>query len=167
VLYIEKAVADRGRVRPGDTIRLRVRLRAYQGDAFWKEITVPVPPRVQGDRILVLVTSLEDFLAWDQERAPGKYTPKDLEHLLELLTDLPSQGDLLVKVYSPSAGALIRGRELGSLPGSVLRVLGEPATRGTVEPVSGLLLHEERLPMDAVVVGGEGIVLDVERKGIP
>lgn len=165
-LVLEKVEADQSSIEPGDVVRLRVFMRQHEGKAAWREYDVPIPKQVQGDRIIVIASSFQDFLTWDQERAPEKYSPQDFEHLIDLLGDLPSQEDLIIRVYAPSAGALIRGREVGSLPGSVLRILQDPSTQGTVSPISGLLVYEERIPLGYQLLGGSGVVLQVTRKGV-
>ncbi|MBD3336925.1 MAG: hypothetical protein GF355_15540, partial [Candidatus Eisenbacteria bacterium] len=142
--YVEKLEAERSRVRPGESLRIRVLLREHEGEARWRDFDIPIPQRVLGDRVMILATSLQEFLVWDQERAPEKYVPQDFDHLFTLLEELPAQDQLMIKVYSPSAGALVRGRELGSLPGSVLRTLDDRAAQGTISPVAGFLVHEER-----------------------
>jgi hypothetical protein len=164
-LYVERIQADRSRVSPGETVQLSVSMREHDSGLVERTFEVPVPPQVLGDRVIIMATSLTEFLAWDQERAPGKYAPQDFDHLYSLLQDLPSQGDLVLRVYSPSAGAILRGRELGSLPASTLRVLEQRTAEGTMTPVSGLLVHEERVPMGAQVLGGTAVVLQLDRKG--
>jgi hypothetical protein len=165
MIYVERVEADRARVRPGETVSLRVLLRRHEGTSEWRTFDVPIPPQAAGDRVAILATSLQEFLMWDQERAPDKYAPRDLDHLFSLLDGLPSQEELMIKVYSPSAGAVIQGRELGSLPGSVLRILEGRASSGGMVPVSGLLVGEQRVAMGVQVLGGGAVVLDLDRKG--
>jgi hypothetical protein len=164
-LYVERVRADRSRVRPGESVQLVVSMREHDSGLVERTFEVPVPAQVLGDRVIIMATSLTELLLWDQERAPEKYAPQDFDHLYSLLQDLPSQGDLVLRVYSPSAGAILRGRELGSLPASTLRVLEQRTAEGTMTPVSGLMVHEERVAMGAQVLGGTAVVLQLDRKG--
>jgi hypothetical protein len=166
-LYVERVEAEQSRVVPGGTVALTVSMREHNAGHAKRTFDVPIPAQVMGDRVIIMATSLQEFLVWDQERAPEKYAPNDFDHLYSLLEDLPSQGELILRVYSPSAGAILRGRELGSLPASVLRILEERAAEGAVTPVSGLMVHEERVPMGAQVLGGGAVMLQLDRKGEP
>ncbi|MCK4414532.1 MAG: hypothetical protein KAY32_13410 [Candidatus Eisenbacteria sp.] len=161
-LRIEQIRVPRPLVRPGDALVIEILLRHHLGSHETRQLRLEVPERLRGGRVRVMVGSAEAFYDWDRERAPQKYVPRDLDDLLEQIEQYPSDETLIVRLYGPSRGVVLQGKEIASLPLSKWRALQGATSSGKTAPVSGLILDEQRLPMGAVVLGGQVIELDVE-----
>jgi len=154
---------ERAVVRPGDSLAVRVRLRHLQGGEELRALKLHIPPWVRGDRLLVMAGSVQAFTDWDQERAPEKYVARSQADLVRLLQEFPSDESLIVRLYGPSRGVVLRGRELASLPLSKWRALAGSAVGGETSMVAGAILDERMLRTGSVVLGGAMVEVEVSR----
>ena len=150
-------------VRPGDSLSVEVRLQEHLGATTTQRVRLGVPEWVRGDALLVMAGSVAAFTEWDQERAPEKYNPRNQSDLLRLLEEFPSDENLIVRLYGASRGVILRGQELGSLPGSKWRALNRSVTGGEVSAVSGTSVAERHLPMGRVILGGTAVEVTIDR----
>jgi hypothetical protein len=151
---------------PGDTFSARIRLRRHladQADLEVRRVTMRVPASFSGDRLMVMAGAPLAFYEWDQERAPDKYTPRDFEQFLTLLSEYPSEENLIVRLFAPSRGVVHRNRELPSLPLSKWHALVESTSGDRTRAVAGMILDETRVATGEVIVGGAYVSLDVRR----
>jgi hypothetical protein len=160
-VQIEQIRVPRPAVRPGETLDVEILLRRHLGGEEWRRVRLAVPARLRGQRLRVMVGSPEAFFEWDRERAPQKYMPRSLEDLLTQIREYPSDEMLIVRLYGPSRGVVLQGQELASLPLSKWRTLQGGTSGGKSAPVGGVILDEQRIPMDAVVIGGQLVEVEV------
>ncbi len=154
--------AERERVRPGEELSLMVRLQERQGETRDHRVEIPVPELWRGRNLLILTGGPAELIAWDIERAPSRYRPRDLAGLERLLREYPDDGSLLVRIYSNDEGILLGDRELGPLPTSVTRVLGSQQKRGPARPAPSYQLEERRLDAGGPVHGLLSVGVRVE-----
>jgi hypothetical protein len=159
---IERVRVPKTKVRAGDTLPVEIGLRQHRRGYETHKVTLQVPATVRGTQLQVRVGSAQAFYEWDKERAPDKHRPRTLDDLARLIETYPTDESLIVRLYAPSRGIVIRGREVPSLPLSKWRTLSESATGGDASPVGGLILDEVVLELGEVVLGGSMISLQVE-----
>jgi hypothetical protein len=156
-----RAASDQ--VRPGQEVPVEIRLREYQGGERVRSIVLKVPESVRGDELLVLAGSPQAFFEWDQDRAPEKYRPRDLDDLVRLIQTYPPESQLIVRLYGASRGVVHRGRELSSLPPSKWRALSGAPSGGVTVAVHGVILDEVVVETGSVVLGGTSVQLQIDR----
>jgi hypothetical protein len=151
------------RAAPGDTLHVEVTLQPWRGLEATRTARFVVPAGWEGKRLLVTAAGTGEMLEWDRDRAPGKWSPRDLDDLLRMVASLPSAGSLLLRVSSRDPGALVRGRELPSLPGSLLRAGREPGEAASIRPAVGTVLEERVLDTSWDITGRETAEVEITR----
>ena len=160
---ITGALLDRSAVRPGEEVGLTVFIRSYRGEERAVRASLQVPADTPPGRLIVQISDAESSISWEQRRAPHRFQFQDIPHLLKVLRGLERNDQLILKLVSDRAGAVIKGQELPSLPPSALAAL-----RGSLAGTQGGLTYqdvlvEERLDLDMVLGGQIALPLEVER----
>ena len=160
---IEEVLVDRLRLRPGEHVDAKILLRPYLAEPFEQEISVCIPPEVPDGELILLVGDARSVQAMEQSRAPGRYTPGDLPHLLDLLAYEERNDELIVELISPDRGVTVQAQELPSLPLSMLFVLDGSERPRATRPVSGHVLARRQVRTDYVLSGGRTLRITVDR----
>lgn len=154
--------SERGRVSPGETVRIKARTKDRYGAERELPIDIAIPERWRDMSLLIIAGGASELTEWDRDRAPALYDPHDLAGLERLLREYPDDGDLLVRVYAEDEGVVLGDREIGPLPRSVERVLGAGHKRGPAVDVPNYRLLEKRIDVGGPVSGGLGVNVRVE-----
>jgi hypothetical protein len=160
---VDRIDVPRARFHPGDRVEVTVRLLRSLDGPEERRVTLRIPETVPPGRILLAAGSAEAFFAWDQDRAPQKYVPRTFDDLLRLMREYPSDESLIVRLYGPSRGVVLQGRELSSLPLSKWRALSGSTAASQAATVSGRILDESVTATGEVIQGGEIVELEVVR----
>jgi hypothetical protein len=160
---VDRVTVPRGEFHRGEEVPVTVRLLRSLDGPETRTVTLRVPDTLLPGPILLAVGSAEAFYAWDQERAPQKYTPRTLDDLLRLMREYPSEEGLIARLYGPSRGVVHQGRELASLPLSKWNALSEPSGVSQTAAVSGRILSESVQATGEVVQGGVIVPLEIVR----
>jgi hypothetical protein len=151
------------RAAPGETVEAVVTLQPWRGPAVTRTAHFVIPPGWEGKRLRVTAAGTGEMLEWDRDRAPGKWSPRDLADLLRMVEELPSSGSLVLRVSSREPGALVRGRELPGLPASILRAGSEPGAAASIRPAAGTVLDEQLIDTPWEISGRESAEVEVTR----
>ena len=151
------------RAAPGDTLQVKVTLQPWRGPMMTRTERFVVPPGWEGKRLRVTAAGTSEILEWDRDRAPGKWSPRDLADLVRMVETLPSAGSLLLRVSSHDPGALVRGRELPGLPGSLLLAGTESGDAASIRPTNGTVLEERILDTPWDITGRETAEVEITR----
>lgn len=151
------------RVAPGDTMRVEVTLQLWRGSLTTRTERFVVPAGWEGKRLRVTAAGTGEFLEWDRDRAPGKWSPRDLTDLVRMVETLPSAGSLVLRVSSRDAGALVRGRELPGLPNSLLLAGSESGDAASIRPAAGTVLDERVVDTPWNITGRETAEVEIMR----
>lgn len=144
------------RVRPGETLPVRVVLRPYAGKEFVEVVPVLVPRALAGKTIKIDVAS-------GALVRPDVPKPESLRGLMENLgVSYPSKS-IVVSVSTPDSGVSLRGRLIPSLPDSALDTLrsANQTRRADAYRVSERTLH----PCDRLVSGRQELTARVRPVG--
>lgn len=160
---ITGALLDRSTVRPGEEIGMTVFIRPYRGEERSVRTSLVVPPDAPPGRLIAQISDAESSISWEQRRAPHRFQFQNMGHLLEVLEELERNDQLILKLVTGGAGAVVRGQELPSLPPSALAAL-----RGSLAGAQGGLTYqdvlvEKRLDTGLVLSGQVALPLKVER----
>jgi len=151
------------RVAPGDTMRVEVTLQLWRGSLTTRTERFVIPAGWEGKRLRVTAAGTGEFLEWDRDRAPGKWSPRDLTDLVRMVETLPSAGSLLLRVSSRDPGALVRGRELPGLPSSLLLAGSESGDAASIRAAAGTVLDERILDTPWDITGRETAEVEIMR----
>ncbi|HID94916.1 MAG TPA: hypothetical protein EYP53_02520 [Candidatus Latescibacteria bacterium] len=162
--WIEGIRVDRKTLRPGDYIRVTVLLKRYLGEEQEEQISLKVPKDTPEGMLLLRVGDATSARSWDIERSPEKYRPRDFVQLLEILRSEGQNDELTVELFRPEKSLSVRGREMPSLPPSVLTVMKSSGQAGQRGAVKGVVIARTKLGMDYVVSGSQSLSLEVKRE---
>ncbi|HHT9120449.1 MAG TPA: SpoIVB peptidase S55 domain-containing protein [Candidatus Hypogeohydataceae bacterium YC41] len=129
--YIEDIKVENREVKPGETVQLYVTIRPFGKEA--RVITVPlqIPYDVSPESIITVdVCNADTSQALERSRAPEKFLPTSLEHLIKILEDTEPNTNLVVRALLPKRGITYRGQPLPSLPSSLLAIMSFPNQTG-------------------------------------
>ncbi len=160
---ITGARLDRTTVHPGEDVGVTIFLQPYRGDERTVKASLQVPRDTPPGRLIVQISDAESSISWEQRRAPHRFQFQNVGHLLEVLRSLEQNDQLMLKLVTGRAGAVVRGRELPSLPPSALAAL-----RGSLTGSQGGLTYQEvivekRLNTEFMLSGHIALPLEVER----
>ena len=153
---IEGAWTDATEVVPGQTVQVKVLLRAYRGSAELRTIPITIPAQV--DRGVNLRILVSDSLGADRTLRP--ISPQasagqagGLEQYIRILNRERRNNRLYVTILQPTTTLLLEDKELPNAPLSAVNVLnqrrGEPNATMLRESLAG----EWSLPTEGVISG--------------
>ena len=155
---------NKGSFEPGDTARVTVVLQPYLEDRYTVAADIQIPRHAGKGRLTLRAASASERRASEPKRAPGEHNPGDLDHLVRLLGRVERNDDLFLELLSPEPGVTIDGREVASLPSSVLAALRRSRESGVVRSVTQTVLVQKRLRASHVLSGSQTVYIDVNRK---
>jgi hypothetical protein len=110
--------------KPGDVIRVKVRLQPYRTDAVWREFNVKVPDDFPAGNTMVIVHGGGDLISPSELNGKGRslfsmgpiidLEAHDLDSVLEQILDWPINNELLVTLVRPYDPA--QATQLGTSP---------------------------------------------------
>ncbi|NNL65495.1 MAG: hypothetical protein HKP30_04575 [Myxococcales bacterium] len=154
-----RAVADRYRVTPGETVELEITLEPFRGPRRRLRASVRVPDGQPPGSWTLLVAG--PAIVQRDEMAEEPVLPRDLDQLVGLINRLRRNDRVYIVAREPDTGWIIDGTRLANLPPSVAAVLGRPGGRGSRLTLPFRHAVEESLAAGDVVEGSVRIELEV------
>jgi SpoIVB peptidase S55 len=124
---------EKGRIEPGDTVKVRTVLKPYRGESFVETFEVRIPDNQPAGAAYLLVGSGSIMNAVDFSLVPPD--PRPLEQVLAVLQRLRPATDLTVGLYSNGEGAVTSGVYLPNLPASMRAVVSGDTSNSAQAPV--------------------------------
>jgi len=159
---LERVWLDGVRVRPGETVDIKVLLRTYRGDEVTRSAAIRIPANARGN-VTVLVTDgtrLGQYEARELQVQPTQ--ARGVAQMLSVLNSARKNNRLYVRLLSRETGAVVRGEPLPSLPPSVLAVLEADRNGGSFRPIQSAVSGDWEIPTDQAVSGSRTLTLPVE-----
>ena len=157
---LERVWLDDPRPRPGSAVPVRITLRARSGEQITRTVDVPIPSTARG-RLEIRVSDGAALSQRERQQAGEGLRPTDLPQLITAMNEARSNSRLYVQLVRRDAGAVVNGRRLAALPGSVLDVLDGDQRGGHVSRLNDAVLREWSFPLDHVVSGSRTLTLDL------
>ena len=151
---------DKGRVSPGDTVKVRTVLKPFRGDSFVEMFDVKIPDDQPAGAAYLLVGSGSMMNAIDFTLVPPD--PRTLEQVFGVLERLRPSTDLTVGLYSTGEGAVTSGVYLPNLPPSMRAVVTADTSNTPQAAVKYHPAGQSAHPLGYIVDGALKIDLDVE-----
>ena len=158
---VERVWLDAARPRAGDTVPLKVLARSYRGAELVETVMVDIPPHAVG-RLDILVSDAAQLTLRERQQGRAPRNAESLDQMIRALNDARRNSRLYVKLLSPTAGAVVRGETLPSLPPSVLAVLEGDRRGGGLLRLQQATLGEWQIQTDYVISGSRLLTIDVE-----
>ena len=102
--------------------------------------------------------------AWDRERAPDKYRPRDFAGFLRQLQNMPSHDQIEARLYASGMALVVEGEEMPPLPPSMERALTYVNVTGGRTLAEGVEVASAVLDLNEHVLGCHTLTLEVEER---
>ena len=158
---LERIVVDADRIRPGDTVPVRILARTRAGDALDNTVGVQVPRDARGTLQLLVA----DAATIDRREAQAGRQPHQARSLPQLIRALNAgrqQDRLYVQLLAARPGAVVRGQPRIGLPPSVLAVIEGDRAAGDVIRLREAVLGEWEVPVGFVMSGSRVLPLRID-----
>ncbi len=155
---------DKKTLRPGEEVQATVTLEEYLGKRFFRKISLKIPEDVPEGEITLWVGDAQTHSVWEEKRAPDKYKPKSLSHLLQILYSEERNNTIIVQLFRPEKGLTVEEREMPSLPASVLAIMESSKQTGQTGSVTGTVIAKKEIETDSVLSGSCSVSLKVSRE---
>ena len=161
---IEGARIDKKVYKPGEKVRLSLSIRPYLENPMKKTFEIQLPQDIPEGPVTMIVGSASAILSWDKNRAPQKYTPRNIQQLMEIIQRGEKNDHLVVELFVPKPGLTISGKELPDLPISMFYVMNSSQQTGEVSMTKGTTLLREVIPTNFVLSGSRMLRFTVSRR---
>jgi hypothetical protein len=150
----------KGRVSPGDVVKVRTVLKPFRGEAFVETFDVRIPDDQPAGNAYLLVGSGSVMNAIDFTLVPPD--PRTLEQVLGVINRLRAATDLTVGLYSTGEGAVTSGVYLPNLPPSMRAVVSADTSNGPQAAVKYHPAGQEARTLEYIIDGALKIDIDVK-----
>jgi hypothetical protein len=150
----------KGKINPGDTVKVRTVLKPYRGPAFVETFDVTIPENQPPGSAYLLVGSGSLSNQVDFSLVPPD--PRTLEQVIAVLERLRPSTDLTIGLYSSAEGAVTAGVYLPNLPPTMRAVVSADSTNGAQSAVRYHASQHLARPLGYIVDGAVKIDLDVK-----
>lgn len=163
VAEIGRVWLDGRRFHPGDEIRVYVELKPWRQEGS-ETLIVPVtlPLDCPIDRLTLWVLSGAHAAQHSKSRAPFASAPRSLDGLRDVVSSIPRNDEVFIRVTTKKLSLGVDEWELDGLPHSVWHILAESGPEGRVALGKESLLLEESQRTDWMVLGSRSLPLRVE-----
>ena len=151
---------EKGRIEPGDTVKVRTVLKPFRGEPFVETFDVRIPDDQPAGQAYLLVGSGSVMNAIDFSLVPPD--PRTLEQVLGVLERLRPSTDLTVSLYSTGEGAVTSGVYLPNLPPSMRAVVAADTSNGAQAAVKYHPAGQTARPLGYIIDGALKIDLDIQ-----
>ena len=160
VLEATLQAPEKGRISPGDTVKVRAVLKPFRGESFVETFDVKIPDDQPPGQAYLLVGSGTVANQVDFTLVPPD--PRTLEQVVGVLRRLRPSTDLTVSLYSSSDGAVTAGVYLPNLPPSIRAVVSDDTSNGAQAPVRYHATGQQARSLGYIVDGAVKIDVDVK-----
>jgi|GEM_PF-1566580 len=159
--FIEKLVADKEKVKPGDSLEITIGLRSFQGKFDTKKIKIQIPKETPVGRLALIVANADSTYLLELARTPERLTAKSFTQLIEQIEKLGRKNEMQISGYVPQKGVVVEAQELPNPPLFLKQVLTRPKKTVAITESSLILRHS--LTFDEIIQGVVSLNLIVER----
>jgi hypothetical protein len=150
---------EKGKITPGDTVKVRALLKPFRGEAFTETFEVPIPDNQPPGPAYLLIGSGTALNQIDFTLVPPD--PRTLEQVLGVLQRLRPSTDLAVGLYANAEGAVTSGVYLPNLPPSMRAVVTADTSNGAQAPVKYHPAGQQSRSLGYIIDGATKIDLEV------
>ncbi|MEO0085307.1 MAG: SpoIVB peptidase S55 domain-containing protein [candidate division WOR-3 bacterium] len=163
LVWLTSATPERQVIRPGDTLRIALRLTDYRGRDTLCTTALPIPATVPAGRLNILIGVADSLMGYEMNRAPGRFQPASLSELIDLLSRSGNEDRIRIVGLTGHPGFTMSGRELPSVPPAIRRVLAARTPDRRVEPTAASAVLEQTLTLGSVMSGVAQLEVEVRR----
>ncbi len=155
IAKISSVWQDKTEISAGDSLMLTIRLKKTDGGEKKILRKVNLPRKLQAQNITVFISSGDALTRYELQANPEKYIPVSFAHLLSILEGRRKNNNLYIQVRVRDSGISVEGKELSTLPPSIMGVMDSDRGIGDGKRLRDRVLLEEVIPTDYVISGAK------------
>jgi hypothetical protein len=159
---ITEVEPERERVRPGETVKVRVGLQDFRGTARHLVLSLPIPPGEPPGPLTVFVGDGLSATAFDLSLFPAD--PRSLDQVLDFLDRMRPANSVNLLAYRNGPGAVVAGRELAALPPTVFAMFSGTGARDGDVNLAHQRVYSATVEQSIPVTGSARLTLEVVPK---
>ncbi len=159
---IERVWLDAVRPRAGQTVPVKVLVRAYGGADHVYTVPVAIPANAPSS-LTLLVSDAAALSAWEAREGRRSENVTSVDQLIRAINEQRRNDRLYVRLIGPDAGAVVNGEALPSLPPSVLSVLEADRDGGAYAGLRSAVLGAWEVPTGQALTGSRRLTITLER----
>ena len=136
---------DKLSYRPGDEVKMILTVRPYLEREEILTGTITIPKDTPEGIVLLRAMSASSYQLWKRSRAPGSFSPKNINQLVKLLQDGEPNTHLILELSVPQAGLTVQGEEFPNLPLSYMSVMNTAMRSGESGYTFGTAIHADKV----------------------
>lgn len=159
---ITEVEPEKERVRPGETVKVRVGLQDFRGTARHLVLSLPIPPGEPPGPLTVFVGDGLSATAFDLSLFPAD--PRSLDQVLDFLDRMRPANSVNLLAYRNGPGAVVAGRELAALPPTVFAMFAGSGARDGDVNLAHQRVYSATVEQSIPVTGSSRLTLEVVPK---
>jgi len=160
---IDDVQINKSLVKPGDSISVTMSITPYMQNTIVKQFDVVIPKDAPEGRALLKISDATSNTMWERARAPMKSRYSDVPQLIKLIQEEESNNNIIVELFTPKAGVVVRGEELPALPITALNIMNSSKQVGSTGPTFGTNFLKQKISTDYVITGNVTLPLTIDR----
>ncbi len=156
---ITEVEPEKERVRPGETVKVRVGLQDFRGTARHLVLSLPIPPDEPPGPLTVFVGDGLSATAFDLSLFPAD--PRSLDQVLDFLDRMRPANSVNLLAYRNGPGAVVAGRELAALPPTVFAMFSGAGARDGDVNLAHQRVYSATVEQSIPVTGSSRLTLEV------
>ena len=160
---IGRVQIDDPRLRPGESLRVRVELLERERGPRWQEMRIDVPANLRPGPYRLHVNDGNRAFGEEIARSPERWSDLGMRQIREALALRRPATEIIAVLYGPSTSLITRGVEREDLPGTHLLALGR--THVAQGDPASIVTPLARTSVDVGTVVSGGGVLDLVVEG--
>lgn len=156
---IQKVETDAKEVKPGDKVKLKMKLKGYRKEEWWEEMEVEIPRDIKGDSVTLLIEGGNgaNYAALERIDSGGN----SVQDIIDNCRNFFKPHSFVVTISYDTVGLRYKGRILTELPPSIRRQFESVAGDDATEMPDAKYFVKECI---WVVQGSETVSLKINRK---
>jgi len=156
---ITEVEPEKDRVRPGETVKVRVGLQDFRGTARHLVLALPIPPGEPPGPLTIFVGDGLSATAFDLSLFPAD--PRSLDQVLDFLDRMRPANSVNLLAYRNGPGAVVAGQELAALPPTVYAMFSGAGTRDGDVNLAHQRVYSATVEQPIPVTGSARLTLEV------
>lgn len=160
IQHLHAIQLDSARIRAGEPVRLSIQTRLRNGSLAQHDLQIPIPADAIGEPLSILVADADTIAVQDRLGLTDNTAP--LADLIAILRQFRSNGEIHVRLISPSRGLRLEGKNLENLPPSVLSLYSSSLQSPGELFLQESVVWEESIPVPGVFSGTARLNFETE-----
>jgi hypothetical protein len=176
---IEEAWINKDTAKPGETLRLHVALREFQGDRRVERFEFALPEEIKSGEVKLLVGDADAMRRAESGSSTGltitksdsvtivsstttRENARTLQQIIARMNEARPHNFLYYRLSRTTPGQLVQNERLPSLPPSEMAVRESRRWKEGATKLSDAELFEKRVPLDGVLNGSSELTIKIE-----